>query len=268
MVDLTLAIATCGRPRVLRRLLNSIKTFVDVPHKIIVLDNTKAFTDKVDTDWIKNRVDKYIEVTDRKIGCCESNNILVDACDTKYIMHLDDDIYFIQDFTIKRMFEVMDLTQCDIVSCMWQDTYYKNYREASIKHFRGCIKGQQAFWKIGFPHEPFTQMGFEFVESDESLHSMIINMDVYKKVKWDNNYEWKGDREDFFLQCKDAGIKIITCLDTYVVHDPQPFKYGSLSYEFDGTKAIEYFISKWGMRPMFHWDGPQFKPGNPNIAMS
>jgi len=260
--DLTLAIATCGRPKVLRRCLNSINTFVKYPHKIIILDNTKAFTDEVNNNWAKKKAYKFIEVTDKKIGCCESNQMMIDVCDTDYIMHLDDDVYFEKNGIVTKMMEYIKKHKdsVSIVSCLWRDTFYKRLREANVKHVHGEANGQRAFWKISIQPEVYQNLGLTSVESDEALHSMIIDMSIYKKVSWDKNYSWKGDREDFFLQCKEMGYKIHILIDTYVVHDPMPFKYGSLSYEFDGKSAIEYFQKKWGEVPLFGWAGFQNKP--------
>ena len=102
-MKLTIGIATCGRPNILRRCLRSIRVHTHIDYEIIVLDNAKAFTD--DPDAIPNISSKYkyIEVADNKIGCCESNNILQDNCATEYFMHLDDDVYINTDgFKSKR----------------------------------------------------------------------------------------------------------------------------------------------------------------------
>ena len=94
MSDLTIGIATCGRPKVLTRCLRSLNKNAGIDYKLKILDNTSAFTDdpKAFFDWKK--LPKYSEVIhwDKKIGCCESNNILADACETEYFMHMDDDV--------------------------------------------------------------------------------------------------------------------------------------------------------------------------------
>jgi len=212
--------------------------------------------------WLTSKVDKHIEVTDKKIGCCESNNILAQNCDTEYIMHIDDDIYFTQPLTITRMMKHLNskIYNCDIVSCLWKDMYYGRYREASVKHIKGWVNGEKVFWKISVPREIYDGFHINVAESDEALHTVILPMKVYNDVAWDEHYQWKGDREDFFLQVKEAGYKIHTMLDVEVTHDPKPFPYGSLSYGFDGAQAKQYFREKWHMEPLFGWDGPQDKP--------
>ena len=264
--DLTISIATCGRPRVLRRCLRSIEKYVTYPHKINVLDNTEAFTHTLrrEASNTKKKVDKYIEVTDRKIGCCESNQILADACDTKYIMHLDDDIYFDGQGVVTQLMDNLKNKDYDIVSCLWKDMYINSFREASTKHITGYSKGVKCFWKVSLPIQMSSKVGLELVDSDEALHSMVMDMDVYKKVSWDKAYAWKGDREDFFMQCKKAGLRIGIDCTKYVVHDPKPFQYGSISYEYDGGIAKQHFLKKWGLLPLFPWDQWQDKPGNPN----
>ena len=122
--EVSIGIATCGRPQCIRRCIRSIKQYVKVPYKIIILDNTKAFTDKLDNqiEGYKKYADIFIEIDDRKIGCSESNNLIAEACDTPYLMHLDDDCYLISD-VVSAELDAINKYDADIVSCLWKDTY-------------------------------------------------------------------------------------------------------------------------------------------------
>jgi len=257
--ELTIGIATCGRPRVIRRCINSIKKYTKIPYKIIILDNTKAFTNKLDTSKIEKLADIYIDISDRKIGCSESNNIIAEYTDTEFLMHLDDDLYLRSDI-VTPLLDFIKAHENSIISAGWFDTFYNSFRHSTMKYIIGEKNGEKMFAKVPILWEYGKNLDIDIIETDECLHSMLMRHDIYKKIKWDNNFEWKGDREDFFLSAKRAGIKSYMYIKDYVIHDPKPFKYGSLSYEFDGKKAKEYFYKKWNMIPLTGWDKYQVKP--------
>ena len=257
--EVTIGIATCGRPKILNRCIRSIERYTKIPYKILVLDNIGAFTDREDArPKLKSSI-KYIEVNDRKIGCSESNNILAEECDTSYLMHLDDDCYLVSDIVKSELNHLKRHEDVDIVSCLWRDEYYGRFREACVKHIIGFKNKEKCFWKLSIPPEAFRDK-FDFIESDEALHSLMLRTQLYNDVKWDNNFEWKGDREDFFLQCKMKYKKIHILLNEYVIHDPKPYPFGSKAFEFNGAKTRSYFKEKWGMRPLFRYE-PVKRPG-------
>jgi len=262
--ELTIGIATCGRPRVLRTCLKSLKNHLTIPYKLIILDNAKAFTDNEDA-FISKLPDnaKLIEVKHKKIGCCESNNIIANACDTRYLMHMDDDVFLKEGGAIEDMLqEVKNTNNPCIIGGTWYDEYYGCHRHQSMKYILGVNNGQYILRKFPLPYAFTNAMDLDFIETDECLHSLIMDKDkVYGRVSWDNHYKWKGDRLDFFLQCSKADIELLTYCRKPFIHSPQPFKYGSLSYEdFGGKEAIEYFTKKWNIVPLVGWDGWQDKP--------
>ncbi|RLC81995.1 MAG: hypothetical protein DRI61_03115, partial [Chloroflexi bacterium] len=193
----------------------------------------------------------YIEIEDRKIGCSESNNLIAESCDTEYLMHLDDDVYLESDVISKEL-DYLKSTDTDIVSCCWYDTGYGDWRECAVKHIYGYKETKSYIYRIFLPYNVAKALGFSFVKSDEALHSMIVDMNVYDKVKWDNNFKWKGDRLDFFLSCKLHGIKIGVVTDT-VIHDSKPYLYGTMAREYNGAEARKYFEEKWNLTPIVGW---------------
>lgn len=264
-MELSIGVSTCGRPRLLKRCLNSIRRYTKIPLKFIVVDNTKAFTDKYHPPNLGRDVE-YIEVEDRKIGCSETNNILFDACETEYLMYVDDDIYLQQNGLIDILLRnLKELEKVDIkvaVGGSWYDTYYKSYRHCSMKYLFGYKDGLKYVKKYPIPFQVAKQLNLDWIMTDELLHSMIINKTTFQRlgIKWDNNFEWKGDRLDYFLTLKTKFIECVQYTGECFIHDPQPFKYGSLSYEFDGKKAIAYFKKKWNIIPLVGWDKFQDKP--------
>jgi len=264
MKDLTIGIATCGRPKVLTRCLRSLKKYAGIDYELVILDNTSAFTDDPKA-YAKIPEDATLIKENKKIGCCESNNAIADSCETEYLMHLDDDVILTQPNIIKNMFDlIVDKEPPTIIGGTWYDTFYKRYRHQTMKYIFGISSNIPTVKKFTIPYEFTSQFNYDLVQTDECLHSMIMRKDdIYDKVRWDENFKWKGDRLDFFLQCDKEDIALFTYCKQEFVHSPEKFHYGSLSYEdFGGDEAIDYFKDKWGLFPIVGWAGHQHKPGN------
>ena len=266
---LTIGIATCGRPRILKRCIRSIEKFTNINYEIIILDNVKAFTNDEEAIPRLSSKYRYIEIADRKIGCCESNNILQNNCDTQFFMHIDDDVYIDSKGFIDKLFETYlqleeKISNLAVVSASWYDTFYRNFRHGSMYYLFGIDRAnRKTVKKIPIDYTFLKKLNIQSTQTDESLHTMILDLNRFKKlgIKWDNHFKWKGDRLDYFMQIKKKNLVNYQLLDLVAIHDPKPFKYGSLSYEnFGGKEAIEYFRRKWNIQPIVGWDKPQIKP--------
>jgi len=258
--ELSLGVASCGRPRILNRCIQSVLKNTEAPIEIIILDNVRAFTKNKYARVRPNYPCEVINVYEKKIGCCESNNILADACKTKYFMHMDDDL-FIPRSSFGIIDEMLDLIKKQdkptIIGGCWDDTYYGQMRQSKMLYKEEDGK----IWKEPQPFEPFDGL----IKTDECLHAMIMDKEaIYSQVRWDEHFKWKGDRFDFFLQCKEKDIDLYSYYGNKpFIHDPKPFRFGSISYEdFGGKEAMKYFEKKWGKKPLVWWDQKQTKPGN------
>lgn len=261
--ELTIGIATCGRHRLLRRCINSIRKYTRIPFELVIVDNTKAFKPDYKPPFVHRA--KYIEVSDKKIGCCETNNIILDNCSTEYLMYMDDDVYVRDDGTIEYLFKNLKRLEKKerrvAIGGSWYDTFYKSFRHGSVRYLY-LYNNVWYIKKLLIDYKIVESWGCELVETDELLHSFIVNVESLRNddIKWDNNFKWKGDRFDFFLQMKKKNWRLFQAIKYPFIHDPQPLPYGSLSYEFDGAQAINYFKEKWNVIPLVAWDKYQVKP--------
>jgi len=248
MIDLTIGIATCGRPRTFNRCIRSIEQNTKTPFKLLVLDNATAFTDNEKAQVnIGSRSGTILHI-DRKIGCCESNNAIADECETKYLMHADDDI-IVHSNIIDVMYKYIKTRNKDIVGCRWYDTSYESYRPDIKEYVIYEDKGEKKLRKF-----VSKGIGNSWQHTDELNHSMILNKSIYDTVRWDNNFVWKGDRVDFFLQCMKNNIEPMIYIDDYITHDPQKFMFGSIKKNQSSINAKEYFTNKWGIIPQMRWE--------------
>jgi len=264
MTDLSIAIVTCGRPHLLRRCLRSIKANTSTPYKVVVLDVTKSFTDEPVMDKIKDSksIDTYVEY-DKPLGIGAGYQKIAELCDTKYVFHIDDDIYLDKYPVIDAEYKyIKEHPEVGVVSCCWFDTLYNSHRESAMLWVTGEHDGKRAFKKMQVPFEFTKQFGFTVVDSDEALHSMIVNKEmVYDKgIHWDPDLGSKGDRESFFLQVRQNNIPIKVLVNQIVIHNPQPYPYGSLTLSYEKESVKQKFYETYGYWPITNWDKPQFRP--------
>lgn len=262
MEDVSIAIVTNGRPQSLKRCIRSINRFGSVPHKIVVLDLTKAYTDKPIMDWASDSklIDIY-EECDEKLGISAGYQRVADMCDTNYIFHIDDDIYFDKDDALKAEYDFMlEHPDTGIVSCCWYDTLYKCEREAAMKWVTGQSDGKKSFKKMQVSTQFCKQFNLDVIYGDELLHTMLVNKElVYDNgISWDVDIPAKGDREAFFLRCREKGIKLASLCNIKVIHDPKPYQYGSMTYNPD-KDSMKYFYEKYGYWPIANLDKPKFR---------
>jgi len=256
--EISIAIVSCDRPRSLRKAILSIKKFVKVPYEIVVLDVTKNFTQDANFEWHKKQVDKWIE-KDTPVGIGEGYQMVADLCDTKYVFHMDDDMFFNGQDVLSAEYEyIKENPDIGIVGCCWYDHTYGEYREAAMTWLIGEHEGKKSFRKVPIPMQYARRAGDEMdvVESFEALHGMLINKElVYDKgAKWDANLPAKGDREAFFMNCYKAGVKIRILTNQIMHHDMTPYEHGSQTLKYPGRESKEYFYKEYGLWPLEYWD--------------
>lgn len=255
MPELTIGIATIGRPKSVNRLIKSLDRYVDESYYLMILDNTYYYEKDWNPDY-KNKADIFIPIDDRLIGCSESNNILAHNTHTRYLMHLDDDLFFRKDIVSKELNHIKS-HDCDIVSCCWYDSLYKGLRAAKVDWIVYSENDKKHFKKITLDKRDLDKLNpnWEWVESREALHSMIVDTKtVYGKgIFWDNDFSWKGDRESFFLKCNENDKKVHV-LNEVIRHDPIPFEVDSIKKVTDRTGVMDLFYEKYGYQPDAHWD--------------
>lgn len=179
MWDITVLIKTFKRKQAVDRLIESIKRYYpDLP--ILVLDDS----------------DKNSEYG-FDIGISRGRNILVDKCQTKYCMILDDDCYFTDKTDIKKALGLIgdyDILCLKEVDCGKSSNYRGRFE----------IDGDTVKYVSGTP--------YQFVNN-----IFIAKTDSLKKHKWDDSLKM-GEHFAFFFTHRDK-LKLGYTDEVEVVHD-------------------------------------------------
>jgi len=243
---LTIGIPTCAREQSITACIESIEKNVEIPFKLLVVDNTKAHTQpKINLSNLFD-IDKYIEV-EEPIGPSASRKIIAENVSTEFLLFLDDD-NLVRENTVKIMMKYLENNpEVSIVSGAW----YEKGRYKFGQNFNfGKKNGKNIVFKTFVTYEEARKMGLSSVRFNSVFASMLCRTDIFKKVMFDERYRWFYELFDFFMQCYQENI-IIESLPS-VIFDHKPLKYRGKTMKHDKRRmeGKEIFIEKWGITPV------------------
>lgn len=104
-MDLTISILTYNRPNKLLKLLDSINSQVlNIKHEILIIDNSSNHDTKKIISTINNSKIKYIKPHDN-LGVAKGRNLGFGLSKGNYILFLDDDVWFDNNYSIRRLYD-------------------------------------------------------------------------------------------------------------------------------------------------------------------
>jgi GT2 family glycosyltransferase len=104
----TIIVLSHDRIELTSRCLRSLRTSVDLPYRLVVIDNNssppaRARLRALQVDW--NGMELYL--LDRNLGCAGGRKFAVERADTDYVMFLDDDAEVFPS-TVERLVEMLE----------------------------------------------------------------------------------------------------------------------------------------------------------------
>ena len=201
----TFLIKTFDRPALCQRLLDSINE-IHPGAKVIVSDDSRKHT-----DFDFGSLDAIHQRHEYDIGLSEGRNRAVLACDTRYMVLLDDDM-IMRPSSIERMQSRLRDLRCDIM-CGHVQGYnrahvFGRFREYQHEDLRGVsmVFGAQHKWTK------------RAVQADYGLNFFVAKTDSVKKVMWDPRIKIAHEHCDFFYRAAVAGLKVYSAPDCTIDH--------------------------------------------------
>lgn len=244
--ELTIGIPTCAREESVSACIDSVLKNVEIPFKLIIVDNTKAYTKpKINLTEIFD-IDKYIEI-EKPIGPSASRKIIAENTSTEYLLFLDDDNLVRKNAVEMMMEHLKNNPKVSIVSGAW---YEKGKYKFGQKFNFDSKKGKKIVFKTFVTYNEVKEMGLSSVRFDSVFASMLCRTKIFEKVMFDERYRWFYELFDFFMQCYQENIIIESLPD--VVFDHKPLKYSGKTMKHDKRRmeGREIFIEKWGVTPV------------------
>lgn len=225
--NLTAIIKTFERPKVLRRLVKSIRVMYP-QMKVIVVDDSR---DPVKLDGVETILMPY----DSGVSAGRSEGLK--HVKTKYLMLLDDDFVFNRYTQLQPVVEKLDTyPEIDIIGGDVIDLPF--YLEVDIESVKDSIYPTK---EISVVH-PGTQIA-DMTAYDKVANFFIARTESIKKVDWDPQIK-RLDHADFFTRCK--GILTAVFDPTFkVLHAKTPFDKDYMDKRFDLDADRQLLIEKY-----------------------
>jgi len=169
------------------------------------------------------------------VGVSVGRNRLVDLCETKYAINMDDDMYWTSDTNIYNLFRVFEKTQADIITMSLVSDGVKD-------HYLGDLYQQEnttelAFCLHSYPPPLLTQcrgLGSKGIwtrylrrnalDEREQCYRTEIGFTMYLSTKaFLAANPWSGvigeEHVKFFYDMKQRQAKVVGCLNINVIHN-------------------------------------------------
>jgi GT2 family glycosyltransferase len=234
MSDFEFIIKTHERPEVLSRLLYSIR--VHYPETIVrVADDSKDYLSENAHVCGLPGVLRY-ELPHNK-GLSFGRNFLVGSVVTPYFVLLDDDFILRSETKVEALLELLRLQRrngFDLVGGAVRNG-------GRIRHYQGFI--EQVGDVLHCAHHEESQYP---VPCEVVWNFFAARTDVIRRVRWDDRQKL-GEHLDFFMRCKEAGVRVGYHPGVVIDHDPiHPPGYAAMK----GKKALKYrnlFMARRGI---------------------
>jgi glycosyltransferase involved in cell wall biosynthesis len=192
MENVTCGIKTLMRPQALRRLLTSIEHFYPGTPSVIVDDSPEPL------DWVERDFPhaRYIKA-EYDLGQGPCRNIMIDAIDTKYTLHLDDDFYFFLQTRLETFYDILENSDVDLIGGTIKEDGRFRYFHGLLQVHKGILTYAQG--NRGTNH--VNGHGYQLV--DIVLNFFMAHTDKLKEIRWADDLKINTHTE-FFLRAKDA----------------------------------------------------------------
>ena len=245
--DLTIGIITCNRYDRLRKCLMSLKhNLKEEPYKIIVVDGC---LDKEIRKTVKKIDEKIPIITPKKrISPSAARKIIPKYVDTDYLLFLDDDI-IVPKNTIESLLKYLDTnSEVSMVSGVWNE--YGKFREVGqIFVFGKDMRNNYVFKKF-LTMNDIRNLRLESVRVHGTMSSILARIETFKKINFDERYDFFYELFDFFLQAYYHNIKIEVLPNAIFYHKPTRYRGFTMRKIHSPDIDRKKFIDKWGIIPI------------------
>ena len=243
--DLTIAVITVNRLQALRQCLSSIFNNVSMKYELIIYDNSPTDINKPILDKIRNKPNVRV-IHDPNLKCLNAcRNKIVELTETQYLLFVSDDITIPKN-QVERMYRfITENTYVEIVSPLW--CVQNRLKELGQFLNFGVYNGKHYVWKTFIHRLDAIKLGLEAVKVDIGLGTIMHDVSIYRKVRWDERYNWFYDEFDFGMQCYFKRIQWYSLANVVFYHHRIPYSINTLKHSKSGKLDKRKFEEKWNV---------------------
>jgi beta-1,4-N-acetylgalactosaminyltransferase 2 len=236
MVDdkVTIIIKTFERPKMLKRMVASIKLYY--PNITILVGDDSENPTKIDgVDFFKLPFD---------VGVSAGRNFLIDKVKTKYFVTVDDDLQFNEKTKLENFLDIIEHNDIDVL-CGGLTTKVPN-QCSNLELNDGVITVK--------PIIPYSKR--RFVYCDYGVQFFIANTEKFKEFGgWDEELKTRGEHIELFLRAK-GKLKVAFTPEVVIWHERGI--HGSDKYKkFRTRDHLALGMKKHGVVKIINYNGKE-----------
>ncbi len=261
MEDTAILITTFLRDDALSKCIKSIrKHYLDVA---IFVANTGHTSDKVDELCSRHKCTLVKAPLDSGVCCARNEAMALIPKKYEYIVIIEDDIVFNKETNLETLRAILQkqrnigLVGLKIQKVNGMDKKIQDY-EASIRLENDTIYVDKVIapkWK--------KSKGIRYFYCDIVSNVFMMRQDVWREIKWDEQYKTTPEHTDFFLLLKYNTDWQIAFTDAVSMeHHVQKYCTHEYSVKRMRTEGYRILGEKWGVK--YYWNSWHNKWGMPN----
>jgi glycosyltransferase involved in cell wall biosynthesis len=249
MNDVTVCIKTILRDAQLYRCIETLRSvYPDI--KIFVVDDGNV--DKGD-DMAKLGV-VYRRYPFNSLGLPKGRNEMLEHVNTKYFVICDDDSVWSAEAgldKLKKMMDISDLAAGTVKTLGVIGHYEGNWTTSADE---GLIYNRLDMNNLS------DYEGIKYAYCNLVDEFFIAKTEIFQKVKWDENYHVTYEHSDYFLNCKEKGIKVAYVPECVIGHKSSDLLHSDEYQVLRSDVGViqnykNYFLKKWGYKYSVLFDG-------------
>jgi GT2 family glycosyltransferase len=238
MASVTALIKTFLRDKYLFNCVRSLKS--QAPNIRIVVADDGHVSDQKERTLNELGVDRYIQLPFNSAPIAKARNLMVDAAETEHVLIGDDDFTYTPASNLVNMCSLMNLADIAGGAIMQSD---------EVLHYEGVFEREGHNMMLRPLRGSYQNQGqTRYIQADYVYNFFVAKTSALRKVRWDKRIRASYEHEDFFLSAKEAGLKVVYCPNSVVLHryGPQDSpEYQRYRYSGD-IQDKSSFESKWG----------------------
>jgi len=240
--SLAVGIPTSGRPSAIEANLDALSNSKRSIDNIVVFDNSPLMNEDVPY----NKYDVDLIEKENPVGPGEARGIIADFVDEDLVLFTDDDKLPRPD-AISKLVKHYRTTDSRIVSAVVKRNGEFDLRIGSIYNW-GNRSGENILFDIQVDGSYYEDLDTQSVRLDSGSPCILMDTKIFRKVQFDNQYDFYFEWIDFFLQCYQSNITIDVVLNSEFSHAHFTYQGETIRDEQDSNLDRQRFCKKWGIQ--------------------
>ena len=240
----TAAISTCGRPRKLRRCVESILADGVIDYVIIWNSAPEPCAE------VSSLADEFSIVTvfeaGRLTGPSEARFELAKRCKTEFLLYSDDNKDSDPGATAELVRLIRSHGDVDILTAARRSSNNGKWFDLSQRIHFGKVGGRTTVHKTFIWPEDCKKLGLDMIASDIPSGQLLVRTSLLDRVNFDPQYDFFFELYDFGMSCLREGIRIFATPLAVFEHDFGGYTHLTMrdrDREIDRRK----FMAKWNV---------------------